>query len=173
VVERFLNTADLEEVADSIGTPEELAAWMREHRLAGDEDAFNRVDVQRARAVRESLRGLTLANNGGQLYPIDLATLNEALAQARLRTRFLLDGGVRLEPEATGSVGALGRILAVVVAAMADGSWRRLKACRKHSCRYAFYDHSKNLSGTWCSMAVCGNRVKVSRFRRRQKLSSR
>jgi predicted RNA-binding Zn ribbon-like protein len=64
-------------------------------------------------------------------------------------------------------------LFAAVAAAMADGSWSRLKACRRHACRWAFYDHSRNRSGTWCSMAVCGNRVKVADYRRRIRGRSR
>ena len=48
---------------------------------------------------------------------------------------------------------------------MADGTWRRLKACREDTCQWAFYDRSKNRSGTWCSMAVCGNRAKARAYR--------
>ncbi len=59
-------------------------------------------------------------------------------------------------PRATGVDGALGRVLAVVYAAMQDGTFGRLKACRNHDCRWAFYDYSKNRSASWCSMQLCG-----------------
>ena len=51
---------------------------------------------------------------------------------------------------------------------MADGTWSRLKACRAGTCRWAFYDHTRNRSGVWCTMDVCGNRTKVRSFRERQ-----
>ena len=44
---------------------------------------------------------------------------------------------------------------------MRDGTFARLKACREHTCEWAFYDHSRNRSATWCSMEVCGNRAKA------------
>ena len=72
---------------------------------------------------------------------------------------------------ADGVDGALGRLLAIVAAAQADGTWERLKACPWDTCRWAFYDHSRNRSGVWCSMAVCGNRAKVQAFRARQERS--
>lgn len=62
-----------------------------------------------------------------------------------------------------------GRLFALIYEAIGSGTWRRLKACRKESCRWAFYDRSKNGSGAWCSMRVCGNRVKAQRRRRREK----
>jgi predicted RNA-binding Zn ribbon-like protein len=49
---------------------------------------------------------------------------------------------------------------------MLDGSWSRLKACRQ--CGWAFYDYSRNRSGSWCSMQLCGNRTKTRAYRRRQ-----
>ena len=51
-----------------------------------------------------------------------------------------------------------------------DGTWVRVKGCRSVTCRWAFFDSSKNGSGAWCSMAVCGNREKARR--RRQKVAS-
>jgi predicted RNA-binding Zn ribbon-like protein len=56
--------------------------------------------------------------------------------------------------------------------AMMDGTWTRLKACRNTACRYVFYDYSKNRSGTWCTMAICGNRLKTRKYRQRRQLSS-
>jgi predicted RNA-binding Zn ribbon-like protein len=64
--------------------------------------------------------------------------------------------------------GALGRLLAIVFRAMNDGTWERLKACPADDCEWAFYDWSKNGSGTWCDMAVCGNRAKARAYRERR-----
>ncbi len=50
---------------------------------------------------------------------------------------------------------------------MAEGNWPRLKVCREDTCAWAFYDRSKNRSGAWCSMAVCGNRTKARAYRAR------
>lgn len=50
-----------------------------------------------------------------------------------------------------------------------NDTWPRLKACREDTCRWAFYDHSKNRSGHWCSMEVCGARHKARQYRARHK----
>ena len=52
--------------------------------------------------------------------------------------------------------------------AEAEGTWERLKACRNEDCRWAFYDVSKNRSGSWCDMAVCGARHKMRAYRKRK-----
>src|SRR5215203_3767866 len=93
--------------------------------------------------------------------------LNRALGPALLQPRFDPAGGWHLDPGAGGVDGALARLAAVVVDAMDDGTWSRLKPCRNHGCRWLFYDHSTNRSGTWCTMSVCGNRRKARAYRRR------
>jgi len=168
LVQRFLNTVDLEEERDEFGTTDGFSAWLREAKLLGEGESASEEERGRAVAVREALRGLTLANNGGPLYPVDVATLNRAAAEHTLRLRFLAPRTARLESEHSGAESALARILSLVFTAMVDGSWARLKACRRHSCRWAFYDHSKNRSSSWCSMAVCGNRTKAETYRRRR-----
>ncbi len=164
VVQRFINTADLEAAADELQTPAALRAWLAAN-LADpvEEDASA---LERARELREALRGLAAANHGEAAAPTDLAVLQAAATAARLRPVFG-SAGARLEPEAGGTDGALGRLVAAVYGAMGDGSWVRLKACARHSCRWAFYDGSRNRAATWCSMRVCGNRSKAERYRRR------
>jgi predicted RNA-binding Zn ribbon-like protein len=85
--------------------------------------------------------------------------------------RFDADGSAVLEPQAGGAAGALGRLLVIVQTAIAAGTWQRLKACREHSCEWAFYDHTKNRSGAWCTMDVCGNRAKARAYRERHPVS--
>ena len=90
--------------------------------------------------------------------------LERAAVAAKLSLDFRAPG---LVPRAPGVDGAIGRVLAVVYASMHDGTFRRLKACRNHDCRWAFYDYSKNRSASWCSMQLCGNRTKIRAYRRR------
>ena len=62
----------------------------------------------------------------------------------------------------------MARLLAVAVRAEAEVRWGRMKACRNEGCRWAFYDASKNRSGSWCNMQVCGARHKMRAYRRRK-----
>ena len=168
VVEEFINTVDLRPYREELGTPAALEAWLRQRGLlAGDGGEAGEDDLRRALGLREALRRLALANGGGTVYPVDLAALNAAAQESGLRVRFHA-GGVRIEPEAGGVVGALGRLVAIVQGAMADGSWERLKACAADDCRWVFYDHSKNAARSWCSMRSCGNRAKAQAYRKRK-----
>ena len=58
-------------------------------------------------------------------------------------------------------------VLKAVCAGMEEGAWERLKTCANGRCGWAFYDRSKNRSGRWCSMDVCGNRAKTRAYRSR------
>ena len=69
----------------------------------------------------------------------------------------------------SGTSAVIGPLVAIAYEAMAAGTWSRLKACPADDCHWAFYDHSKNHSGTWCAMGVCGNRAKVRAYRERRK----
>jgi predicted RNA-binding Zn ribbon-like protein len=168
IVRQFLNTYDVEEETDSIGDPDALSTWLSAHGLEAGK-GLGPADVARAIAMREALRALTLANNGEPLVPEAISKLNAVAGQARLQVRFGEDGEPALEPAEEGGEAALGELLAIVFRSMAQGTWARLKACREHTCQWAFYDLSRNRSATWCSMAVCGNRAKARAYRARHR----
>jgi len=170
LVQDFVNTWEVDTGTDRLATAGGLSGWLDERGLlrggpAGEADRLLAV------ALREALRGLLLANNGGEAREADLALIDRVAAGSGLRPRFRPQGRVALEPDAPGVPGALGRLLAVVHDAMNDGTWGRLKACADGACQWVFYDRSKNRSGHWCSMEVCGNRAKARQFRRRRRSS--
>ncbi len=171
LVQDFVNTIDIGAASEELGSPEALRAWLAGHGLPV-RGRVTRRDHARAIEMREAIRRLLLANNGAELNEADLDVLNVAATDARLCPRFLASGQARLEPEDTGTIGALGQIVASVSEAMADRSWLRLKACADDGCRWAFIDQSKNRSGHWCSMDVCGNRAKARHFRLRHRAQS-
>jgi predicted RNA-binding Zn ribbon-like protein len=169
LVRSFVNTREVEEGTDELTDPASLAAWLGGRGLMRGRTA-SRSDLERARRLREAFRVLLLANNGVGAGAEAGAVLDRSARRAGLGVRFRAGTG-RLEPTAGGVDGALGRLLAVVAEAMLDGTWSRLKACRADDCQWAFYDHARNRSRTWCSMAVCGNRSKARAYRSRRRRS--
>jgi len=163
LVQDFVNTLDREHHNELFDGPEGLAAWL-EHR-GFDAGGLRQADVARALELREALRALLLANNGGPDASGAAAVLEAAARRARLAPVF---APAALEPAAGGVDGALGRVLAVAFAAMLDGRWARLKACPRDVCGWVFLDRSHANRGTWCSMRVCGNRVKAGAYYRRR-----
>jgi predicted RNA-binding Zn ribbon-like protein len=169
LIQAYVNTVDLEAGTEAFKDPNTLTAWLVAHGLMRQGQPGTGADLKHATAVREAIRGVIGANSGITVYPVDIATLNGAAAASRLRARFGSDGKARLEPEAGGVEGALGRVVAAVFTAMGEEDWERLKLCGSHTCRWAFYDRSRNQSSRWCRMASCGNRQKARRFRERAK----
>ena len=127
-------------------------------------------DLERALDLREALRALCLANHEAADVPAALAVLDVIAARRRARGAALapsLRSGA-LEPAGDGPDAACALALGIVFAARADGTFARLKACPHAHCGWAFYDSSRNRSGQWCSMRICGNRTKGETFRRRR-----
>ena len=166
LVQLFVNTNDLETGPDLLPDPAALHTWLREH--VGADVPVTSDDHERAIELREAIRELVSAHAGLSHDAGAGEIVNEAGRRAGLRP-VLEDPATRFEPTAPGVDGALGHIVAAIHAAVAEGTWERLKACERDICRWAFYDHSKNRSGHWCSMAVCGQREKNRRAYRRRR----
>ena len=77
-------------------------------------------------------------------------------------------GQADLRPAGGGPDALIARLLADIASAQRIGTWRDLRICRRDVCRWAFYDASRNHSGVWCTMSICGNRVKSAALRRRR-----
>jgi predicted RNA-binding Zn ribbon-like protein len=169
LVQRFVNSVDLETGEDELSSPEGLRVWLAERDLIGPDEAAGRADLRRATDAREGLRALLMRNNGLEPDGEGLERLERAAARARLQLSFPAGGQPELAPQGEGVDGALARLFAIVAASVERGEWSRLKACPRESCRWAFYDHSKNRSGRWCRMEACGNIEKARAFRERRR----
>jgi predicted RNA-binding Zn ribbon-like protein len=144
-----------------------LKRWFRERDLIGARAKVSDADLRRAIDVREGLRDLLGANAGREVPRESLERLERASSRCGLRTIFAPGQPPRLAADCSDVDGGLARLLAIVATAAADGSWERLRSCADDGCRWAFYDHSKNRSGRWCSMETCGNRHKARTARAR------
>ena len=168
LIRDFVNTRELNPDRDEISEPRLLAAWLSERGLLADDARATRAHVERAVELREALRTLLLAHNDDGIDTADAAkAIDLAARQAALEVRFNPDCTTELAPAAPGAAGAIGRLVAIVADAAGTEEWSRLKACRRESCLWAFYDHARNRSRAWCSMEVCGNREKAQKFRER------
>ncbi len=173
LVQSFINTHfDIEHDhgAEILSSSPALASWLRGRGLIDSATEIHDHDLRRAIALRESLR--TLA----RCTPEDRSALEQARerldavgAGARIEVRFAHDGPRFVGAPDAGVDGAFGTLLAIVGGAISDDSWSRLKICPGHHCGWAFYDSSRNRSGRWCSMSVCGGREKAKAHYRRRR----
>jgi predicted RNA-binding Zn ribbon-like protein len=168
LVQDFVNTRNYFYGGDLLGDDETTISWLAGHGLLEEGERVGEAERRRLVAFREGLRGLLLAHNG--VPEPDTGGLDDLVSSTALRVSFGSGGRPELKPVAEG--GPAGRIaarlLAEVVRADAEERWIRLKACRNEGCRWAFYDASKNRSGSWCNMQVCGARHKMRAYRRRK-----
>jgi predicted RNA-binding Zn ribbon-like protein len=167
LVERLVNTLDVDADADELGSPDALGDWLAANGLATADVAWTQEDLDRVVDLRECLRELLLANTGGAPDPAAVASVVALGRRAPLAVTMDAEGRTVLEPVGDGVEAVLGRLLAIVAEAQAAGTWSRMKACLAEDCHWAFYDSSRNRSRTWCSMSVCGNRAKARSYRAR------
>jgi predicted RNA-binding Zn ribbon-like protein len=164
LVQDFVNTVDRENGVELFDGPGGLESWLAYRDLGPGRRSD--ADVRRALELREALRAVLLANNGGPDPREAFDTLAAFARDAGLAPVF---DSPRLEPTAGGLDAVFGAILAVAFAAMLDGRWERLKACPRDVCGWVFHDRSPANRGTWCSMRICGNRVKANAYYRRRR----
>jgi predicted RNA-binding Zn ribbon-like protein len=127
--------------------------------------------LKKAVALREALYRIFSALAGGRsASATDLETLNGSLPDALIRLR-LAAGAEGVSWAWRGEREALDRLLwpvardAAVFLTSTDVT--RLRSCANPHCRWVFYDGTRSGTRRWCTMAVCGNRAKLRRYRQR------
>jgi predicted RNA-binding Zn ribbon-like protein len=170
IVRAFLNTwripNDTRMPEDALDTP---AAMQRFYSTAFGGPSAPIVPEQ-ALQLRADLRGL--------LGTGDVAVINRWLARQPVEVVLEHDGeglpAVRYRPAGAQECRLCAALVALVVEAIAQHTWTRLKACP--DCHWVFYDHTKNHNKVWCLMVAggpqgrsCGSIAKVRRWRERQK----
>jgi predicted RNA-binding Zn ribbon-like protein len=152
LLEEFLNTYAVGE-PDRLADEASAAAWLESVDRAGQVLA---AELGLARDVRAALRAQL-----GDGAPTELPDVPVRVA--------LTEAGPRLVGTGSPLIEVVAESLGEVLALQATGEWSRIKACARDSCRWVFFDHSRNRSGRWCSMQVCGNREKTAAYRARKR----
>jgi hypothetical protein len=168
-VQDFVNTgaADL---PDLLADPATAQGWFSSILAERGEDdqhppvVFTERDLEKLVELRSRLRealrdGVEDEESTGWIVPVGVTV---GLRQAP-------DGTVVAIPQGTGWRHVTSLLLTESLLAQQQGLWSRLKICRNPVCRTAFYDRSRNHSGVWHDVLVCGNAVnlRTSRARRR------
>ena len=169
----FVNTRDDDEGTDALASPELARQWLAQSGLPGLGATPSARELERLVSLREALRALLSANNTGAPPPPDgLAALNREASEMRFGLRFD-GGGGEIFAAGSGVDAVIAALLAIIHDSMRVGTWGRLKVCYADSCIWAFYDHSRNRSATWCRMEECGNREKARTYRERRRAASK
>lgn len=160
LVVAFLNTVDVEQGTDVLDDPVRWQEWAVARRLGPPSIGVPPGElIEQVRAARDALRQAVLH---GQAPVPDDPVLRRTGGLVRVELHEGVPTLVAGDP--VGAVLAASARLAVL------GDWDRVKICPADDCQWAFFDHSRNRSRTWCSMRVCGNRTKARNWRERARL---
>jgi len=143
-------------------------AWFLE-RYGLHVSARQVVPLRRLTTLRREMRAmLERWSTSGSLSARDLARLNRRLGKSRLRRRVRRRPALELtiEPVTPDWDWIVGAIATSAVELMA-ADHGRLKVCANPTCSWMFYDQTLNSSKQFCSTDMCGNIVRVRRFRSR------
>ena len=180
----FLNTRPVQN-----GEPEELLpdvnALLRWFRAAGLLNARQLVTLQKQwensprarrtlkeiRGLREELRKEVLAwEAGGKLHRTTIEKLNDLLAVHPMLAR-VIEADNRPRIDLSFEVRQPEDLFAPLVHSAAklftEADRSRVRKCAE--CVLHFLDTSKKGTRRWCSMQLCGNRLKVAAYARRQR----
>jgi predicted RNA-binding Zn ribbon-like protein len=133
--------------------------------------------VEAVRQLRERL-GQEILNweDGRNVGPSTVEGLNRLMAEHPMRTRLKRTAsGLATEQyfEARQPQDLLAPLAQYAAALFGSVGRQRVRKCEQ--CVLHFYDRSKKGTRRWCSMQLCGNRLKVAAYaaRRRQQLNER
>lgn len=178
-VQAFVNTKDIEQAADALGSPAALTGWLRAAGLLGGQkageppvrvaaaDGASEADLDLAVRVREALRAVLRSHAGHGSATGAASELATIAAGLSAHIDVSPAGLIRVAAAGRGVRPALARLLLITAEAGLLGTWSRLKACSADDCQWAFYDRSPTRNGCWCSMRICGSRAKSRAYRRR------
>ena len=128
--------------------------------------------LEEARALREVLRKEILAwEDRGSIHHSTVAELNRLMTAHPMRTRLKGNGDER-STELYFTVQKPVDLLAPLAqsAAMLFASVDRARVRKCGQCVLHFLDTSKKGTRRWCSMQLCGNRLKVAAYALRKRL---
>ena len=177
VVEQGRRVDLLEEFADLVG-------WLQQARVLGVAQAkqilrrWSRTSkaadaLSQALAFRRVLREMTDAivrgerPSVGALEKINAVLSHHAVHVTLVRTRHGFERVVSFQPQEP--IHLLGPVADAASDLLCHRDLALILKCGNPRCILYFYDTTKNHARRWCSMTVCGNRMKVAAHHRRRR----
>jgi predicted RNA-binding Zn ribbon-like protein len=161
------------DLLDELGHAQEwlnasLAEWSRAAGKAPLKMQLGPSDLTELRRFRtEMMNAVNAGNNSPGAERED--AVDAAVRSVGSDLRLAADGRVYAEPKGSGWRHVVSLVLLEAFEAQLSDTWRRLKTCRNHRCETAFFDRSRNNSGAWHDVRVCGNAENLRAHRARKK----
>ncbi|MGW8483990.1 CGNR zinc finger domain-containing protein [Microbacterium sp. NPDC055903] len=150
---------------EMLDEPGALDAWFVEAELVDAAPGASTQDLDAAIALREAVYALMDDRRRGRQLDADaVAVLNEHAEELPIGVRL---GG---EVERSGSVPqGLSTLARQAIEILGGEDAALLRECARPECTQVYLDRSRGRRREWCAMKTCGNRVKASNFRARQR----
>jgi predicted RNA-binding Zn ribbon-like protein len=153
---------------ERLRTPSDLGRWLVQSGLAATAPRVTANDLAAARELRESIFGLARsAMDGRAAGREDLRVVNTWASRPDIPLELTRVGAAVRRPTARPVSAALATIARDAVELFGGPLAVRVRECAAPDCSGLFLDESRAGVRRWCSMASCGNRVKVASYRRR------
>ena len=180
----FLNTRPIQngEPMELLPDFSGLLRWFQAAGLLSSREAANlqqqwgqsvraRHALEAMRALRERLRKEVLAWEGGSaVHHSTVDELNRLMTEHPMRTRLKANGkepSTELYFEPHNPEGLFAPLVHSAAMLFASVDRNRVRKCDQ--CVLHFHDTSKKGTRRWCSMQLCGNRLKVAAYAARQR----
>ncbi len=181
----FINTQMISrgDLTDLLGTFNDLAAWLvqaglltkaqgrcvRQLAQTEKEDA-----LEQARSFRTTLRTMVESLGRGRTVPVTAVTaINRLLACRPGYPQLIRTRAGKFEERFVSSSERKDALLTPLAGAASDllcsAEPAQIRKCRNEACILYFYDTTKNHARSWCSMKLCGNRMKVAAYFQRKR----
>lgn len=127
--------------------------------------------LSEARQLRDAARAIVHAAMKSE--EADLTVINRVLETGRPEARLKWEQDtqryrVDVRFDTATPTGLLWPVADALVKLVTDDKFEYVRQCEAHDCILLFHDLSKSHRRRWCSMATCGNRMKVAAFRSRK-----
>lgn len=145
-----------------------LTDWLRQADLLSDTTEIPHDLLAEARKLRHASRTIVHAAMNG--VAADPTVVNQILQAGRPAKSLEWNENtrqfrVRVYPMINNAASILWPIANELITLIVSDKFKFVRECEAHDCVLLFLDQSKSHRRRWCSMATCGNRVKVAAFR--------
>jgi predicted RNA-binding Zn ribbon-like protein len=148
-----------------LNTPDDVARWLVSAGMASSKPRTTANDLATARVLREAIY-LLAGKPSRTKAEAARETLNRIAADTAAAPQLQTNGTMRLEGDAGALLVTLAR---EAVQLFGSDVAKLIRQCESRSCTLYFVDTSRRGDRRWCSMSACGNKAKVSEFRRRKR----
>ncbi|KHL96024.1 hypothetical protein QW71_08770 [Paenibacillus sp. IHB B 3415] len=170
---RNWRTGDRSKDRDRLDEPEWLAEWLAAQKLPAAAPILP-VELERLKQLRGLLWDEVQRLVQGQ--PTEralLEQLNVYMSNGPVLRKVVWgtggEAGISLLPQRADWEQIMAEIAASFAAALLEKESSRFRICGNPDCLWVYYDDTRNRSKRYCDDKMCGNLMKVRRFRARKK----